>query len=100
MNGIRQAKQRIISNLILAAIVFGASIAAAFRYPAGWLIVGACIAGFVCGWIVFGALVAYGQQRARQRLAEQFKSQAHKARLVQALQRMKAPAPDSESEPT
>lgn len=60
-----------MTMLTLACITLGASIVAAFRYPSGWMILLAFVVGFACAWLLFGSLMAYGQQRAAAKLLKQ-----------------------------
>lgn len=79
----KRAKERVLVLLILACIAFGASIAASFRYPSGWMILLAFSVGFACAWMLFGSLVAYGQLRAATRLLKKKQALAVLAAAIQ-----------------
>lgn len=65
----KQAKNRVLVMLVLAAILFGAAVTASILSPAGWLIVAFFIVGALIGGQLIGSIVTYVQTRAKERLA-------------------------------
>lgn len=88
----KRARERVLALLILACIAFGASIAASARYPSGWMILAAFGVGFVCAWMLFGALMAYGQQRTRAKLTAVIQRKQQAAKLAEFVQMARANA--------
>lgn len=92
----KAAKNRVVANLILAMIALGASISAAVTRPGGWLVLLAFIVGFICAWLVFGSIVAYGQQRTKAKLLDAMQRKRNAAALA-ALLKNQPTKPESES---
>ncbi|MBU8834446.1 hypothetical protein [Mycolicibacterium goodii] len=86
----REAKTRIGAMVALMLVGLGASIAATFTRPAGWLVLLAYITGAAVAWMLFGALMAYAQLRQATRLQAALKRKQQTAELARFLQQRNA----------